>query len=323
MTQRAERHLGRPLQRREATGAALHVHARVSSRRRGVFRARVELRSSEGVHVRRLRDPDCEVLADAVAFIVAQAIDPNVRRTANPDADSVTDSDSVSDSDSQSDSVSDSDSDSDSVSDSDSHPDSDSVPEGEPEALPDVEPEWQRDSTPLPVGFSLGVALAVGWQPMPVATPGAWLRGALRLGRSVRIELAAGYFLPVSTAARELDARARFSRLATDASLCLLSPAGDLSLGACAGLQAGMVRGEGQAFTDGQTDSVIDLTATAALSGFAPLGGGHALSARVGPTVPIVRPRFFARDDGDTLRLVYRTETIGIAGSLGWELRFD
>jgi hypothetical protein len=139
------------------------------------------------------------------------------------------------------------------------------------------------------------------------------------------VELAVGGYAPVSAGSIGLGgAQARFFRFSSALATCLVTPARGFELGGCVELQAGAVQGDGDTgFTAGRSDTVLDLTAAGALAALWPLSPGLALSARVGPLVPIVRPRFFVDAADGSEQLVYRAESIGFFASLGAELRFD
>ena len=75
MVQRVEYYLARPLG--EVRGRTLSITAVVSENRGGGLKLRVVTSTSTGRHEKVLHDDDCGALAEAAAFIVALAIDPD------------------------------------------------------------------------------------------------------------------------------------------------------------------------------------------------------------------------------------------------------
>ena len=312
---RVARHLDRSI----ATDrdAPLAADVAIEATRDGAFAARLALASSDGRRERSLIDRDCVLVADAIAFIIAVAIDPSVqasdapltaeeRARATPTPGDTTGSDSAPDSEPRGDAVSGSDFESESESESGS--------------------ESESESASRPAGRALRVAWAVGaqaslaWQPLPGLAPGVLVHGAARFGRFVRAELTLGY----SPAQRhplpsDRTVEVRFDHALAALAGCALAPAAGSELGACLRVLAGAVRGHGGELSDGRDRALPHVALALGPLLMLPLGDAAVLRFELAATVAVARPSFVL----DTGEQVYDAEIVGFVAAIGGELRFD
>ncbi len=334
LTTRVERYLDGELT--QDAGSELDVRVEVEQRGRR-FRAEVTLRSPEGVRERSLRDADCVVVADAVAFIVAQAIDPEVLRSDAPLTDEEvargrrggggTAGDSggrrADGSEAGSGGGAAGDGDEDASADDEDHDiddqdEQEEIEEGQGEQFP------ERPSPPMRIGGAVGVDLALGFQPLPAASPGVVAHGALLLGTSLRAELGLGYYAPQSEALEsDADAEARFERVFASAGMCAVAPSSQTDLALCLALQAGLVRGRGVTLSAGTDTTLPDLALSLGPALLHRLGRGWGVRVELAPTFAVVRPRFLVDTGGGAEVALHTAEKIGFFGRVGFEHRFD
>jgi hypothetical protein len=325
---RVARYLSRPL------GAAdveqLHVAGRVEQTADG-FTANLSLTSTAGVHQRQLADPDCVLVADAAAFIVALAIDPNVRaedapltpeeRTQGEAGDGGTSGvstsgvgDATGDNSAEADVVTE-------VTRSDQATDDDATTRGDGEdAEREDEDEDETPEAPLQIGAAAGLGMGIAWQPLPAVSPRIGGYGALRVGDAFRIELAAGYAFERDEDVPNANVQAGFHAIDGALVACLTGGRGRTELGICLGARAGVIRADTAELSDGNSGEALPHAEV--LAGpllLHRLGAGFVLRIEAWPTVGVVRPRF-ELDDGVE---VYQAEILGFAASLGMEARFD
>jgi hypothetical protein len=320
--ERVARYLRRDVERRE--DAALVADVSIELAESGEFIAELALQSADGHRDRELRDLDCVLVGDAVAFVVALAIDPTVRAGDAPLTSSerergargegarsdvgsarapATETPTQGRRDEATDSVS---------------------PKDETEPEPRA-PEREAAATgpPLQIGSAFGVTVGAASQPLPELSPDAALYAALRIGQVARVELGFGYSLPQSKPApNDTHVAAQFDHFTASLASCAMPRLGSTELGGCLRIYAGIVRGHGTEFSAGRNATPPYVALSLGPAWMQPIGQRFALRLELAPSLALVRPRF-TMGEGVSKQVVHEPEKIGFLGALGGELRFD
>lgn len=274
-----------------------------------------------------LEDPQCAALSEATAWVIAMALDPELSaRMLTPALDPTIDASGAS---------------------SEAPPVEDRVENRAPATsnllaatseerapLPsDARPPatWslraqraaqrQRSSSeswsaPLRWSVGLGAALDSGITPSIAIAPHAW--GALRW-RSLRLEWSLAYWMSrQASAAQRPSAIVTVDALSTQALGCYARGWSAFELGACASVEAAVVRGRGHGVTD-PARAVAPWLSTGA-HGLLAVSPTRWLSfvATVGGAVSLARPAFFI----DPIGTIVESPLFAARGRFGLEVRF-
>jgi hypothetical protein len=270
------------------------------------------------------------LLADAVAFIVARAIDPAVEPKAAPltaeerAAAQATAGDASSDAAPSGGQAKAPGSLAASKSEDGASTDASELEDTLEDTLPPItieDPEvLPPPPVPLRIGWAIGAQAALAWQPLPVLAPGVLAHGALRIADVVRIELGVGY---LSRQGRALSSdRATtvyFDALQASLGACAVASTAGTELGLCLGSSLALVRADATGLSAGRDRDLPYAALSLGPVLMQPLLGAWALRIALLPQLALVRPRFVL----DTDQLVYTAESFGFFGSIGMELRID
>jgi hypothetical protein len=297
--------LGRPIDP-EAAGERIQVAGSIAREPAG-FRLDLEIRRGQALDRRTLRDPRCEVLADAAALIVAAAIDPDLGPPPALPADPAPPAEpapATAPSPAPLDSI---------------HADPLPPARPDPTDSPDHTPAALPAPDPLRGAVRLSGTFDQGSLPGPSGGPA--LVFALMRARW-RVELGGLWLAPQVAApdpARDLGARLALG--AASLRGCGVAPlAVRLELAGCGGLEAGALFGAavGGEVGESQPRARPWLAAVvAAVVAWAPRPR-FALVLDLGAAVPLVRPGFTLQGYGT----LFTTNPAAFRGGLGVEVRF-
>ncbi len=153
---------------------------------------------------------------------------------------------------------------------------------------------------------------------LPSVSPGAGLAAGIAIGET-RIE-AFGHFLAAQRATLpQGNAGGDLGLLAAGAMVChsplVRAPA---SFGACLGIEAGVLSGEGVGVTDPASGSAAWLAPEAAITARYAIGAWLRIGLVAAAVVPVLRERFILTDIGE----IYRPPPLAARASLGLEASF-
>lgn len=298
--------LGRPIDP-EAAGERIQVAGSIAREPAG-FRLDLEIRRGQALDRRTLRDPRCEVLADAAALIVAAAIDPDLGPPpALPSADPAPPAEPA-------------------PAPAPAPLDSfhaDPLPPARPDPTdsPDHDPAPPPAPAPVPLRGAVRLTGTFDQGSVPGPSGGPALAFALMRARW-RVELG-GLWLAPQTASPDpaRDLGARLSLAAASLRACGVAPlAARFELAGCGGLEAGALFGRA-------VGAEVDPTQTRARPWLAVVAGAvfawtprprFALVLDLGAAVPLVRPGFTLQGYGT----LFTTNPAAFRGGLAIEARF-
>jgi hypothetical protein len=282
--------LGRPLD--EAASENVHGSSQVT-RSDGAYRGELKLRIGAEAEQRQLADPDCTVLADALAFVLASAIDPLVSYERAPALEDVGEHGKA----------------------------SETANDNElPVAASSPKPAGvvpQPSASELQPRFALGAVIGSQFGILPEV---AWLLGVsgeLKLG-IFRAQTSAAALLPQRLPLRNAEARGDFQAGLVSLDACLLVKQQAVEIPVCANLELGAVRGESAQVSDPRAIWLPWIRTGLATSAAVPLGEGLALRGAVATGLVAVRPRFSL--DGE---VVHEAQPIAGSAAISLEWRFE
>lgn len=287
---RVEGFLGRKLG--EVGGEPVHADIRVEVSAQG-YSARVTLETAAGSQERRLEDPDCDVLADASAFIVAVAIDPDAAVRALAAAPEPSPS-------------------------SERPPAIEDVitPTEVRSEEPPVARQPQDRRRPRGIRGAARLGLVGSGGLLPGFAPGVQLAVAL-LVRRARVEAGGRWHFERSVAVGG-DGSASLTLWEVGLTGCYEPGWQKLEFPLCGGLSAGEMRAQSRGLLENGSASIPWLSAdlTGGLA-YVPVRG-VALRADVSARVPLNRPTFTVENLGE----VHSSWPVGVSGGLAIEARF-
>lgn len=331
---RVTRYLGETWLREQGAGLRFVVHL-TSTAAQGVS-AEVTVVSPHGQRTRTLSDRDCVLVADAVAFIMAQAIEPDVqpadapltdeelaratRGHDGPNAEAAHTPDTNSTHAAPGDPGT-----GPRTRDSSSAPD---APASQPPARETSEDDADMSpvpapSPPLEVTWAAGLQLRLVSRPLPSLRPALGAQAALLAGTSLRFEVGLEYSPPQAAGlATDPAAEATFDYVGGFLHACALAAGFTNAVGACAGFELGLVRGHAGEFSAGQDDTALYGAVVAGPLLVRPLSERFAVRIQIAPVIPVVWPRFSV-SQGDRMQELHRARAVGFLGSVGLEANFD
>jgi len=299
VTGRTEAFLGRTIARAASTEGVARFDVVESA---GTFSAHSRIVLGDSEQRRELSDPDCVVVADAAAFVLASAIDPGVQYSDAPPLDEAsppTETDAPTAPEAQG-----------TVASRATPPKAAPPPRAAAippaRATPRAEPAHEPHSVTPTFGVSGGVL--VGPLPGPAARVGV---GAAIAVDRFAATLAAEWALPQES----FDGASpggSYQRVGSALDVCVLALDGRLSVPLCARAEAGAVFGEGRGLSPSERATLpwVGLGGAVALS--VNLGGGFAVGPHVAVTGGLVRPRFLTEGGN----LVHVADEVSLAASL-------
>ncbi len=315
LTERIEEFLGRTFELRGTSRVRVHLRRSTAQGPEG-FEAELRWRLDDRDDQRRLTDPDCTVLADASAFIIASALDPLATYQRARPLEQARVSASI----------------------ETPQPDSD-VPSGkapEPErttkpnrqATPEHVPpsteaydhrgaapdEAARSLSTVPTHAFLGPAIDVraGLSPDPIL--GFGLSAHLQVAR---FWTALGATVGVPQRSTPAGRGVELTPVVGTLDICVLLTQSQLLWPLCARVEAGAVRGEGLGVSD-PTLAWLPWVGAGISTGFAlDVAPNWRVSSGVGVVTPIARPRFLLSEAP-----IYEARRLAVTGSVGAQWRF-
>jgi hypothetical protein len=267
-----------------AVGEPIVADVRVTAGPSG-FVAHLQLRSGETEGRRELGDPDCRELGEAVALIVALAVDPELMSREVEPIDEP-------------------------VEEPDEQPDEEDPDEEDPEPTVEITDPPPPARPPALRGF--GLALRGGAEFAAVApASGRASLSASSFGRQWRAELGVAVGIP-----QRIDI-GRFSTAAAELRGCWVPEVQAVEFPLCAGIEAGAIIGVGRVDA-GRRATAPWLVATPGVGvSWVVLEERLALGLRVDAVLPLLRPAFTSDEGRLLVRVGFGAQVLG-----GVEVRF-
>jgi hypothetical protein len=265
----------------------------------GGFTLILSIRDNEGLHQRKLEAPNCSELGHATALIVALAIDPALLAT-RPEPRGTNAGTSV-------------------AAPSSAPPASVPPP---PAVMPapsfQVPPSVPRPyaESNAPLVWRLGLVEFVGIHTLPGINLGTGLFGGLQL-KSWRLEAMASELSGTKSKTPKRGAEFSLYRFATRG--CWLMTGTQWALGPCAGVEVGLLRGEGHGYDVPGTPKGLWLGSTAGALFDWRLGSSSVLGFVADAEIPWIRDYFALGLDNKFYRPPPAAARIGVSLSAGWQ----